>query len=141
MIALNWTKRASHTLPTFEANRVAKIQALSIPHEWRHDATEHNPTDRVSRGLSPNEIIDVSFLQNGPMLINKSEKEWPESKFENLNLPLKLSINVNVVYENKVVTRIFETAKTFTHLKRTVAYWQRFINLKMLKQKISCYLT
>ena len=75
MIALNWIKKASHTLPTFEANRVAKIQALSIPHEWRHVATEHNPAELVSRGLSPNEIIDNSFWLNGPMWVNKSEEE------------------------------------------------------------------
>ena len=40
--SLNWIKRASHTLPTFEANRVAKTQALSKPHEQRHVATAFN---------------------------------------------------------------------------------------------------
>ncbi|GFV12282.1 integrase catalytic domain-containing protein [Trichonephila clavipes] len=60
-IALSWIKTPPHLLKTFVANRVAKIQELTVNFSWHHISSENNPADLVSRGLS------VSDLTNSPL--------------------------------------------------------------------------
>lgn len=55
-VTLAWIKSPTSRLKTFVANRVAKIQQLSNPKDWRHVPSELNPADCASRGLSPMDL-------------------------------------------------------------------------------------
>ncbi|GFT28340.1 integrase catalytic domain-containing protein [Trichonephila clavipes] len=65
-IALSWIKTPPHLLKTFVANRVAKIQELTVNFSWHHISSENNPADLVSRGLSVSDLINSPLWWKGP---------------------------------------------------------------------------
>ncbi|XP_075157630.1 uncharacterized protein LOC142230897 [Haematobia irritans] len=48
-IVLHWINSASSSLKTFVANRISKIQDLTINSQWRHFDSKNNPADLISR--------------------------------------------------------------------------------------------
>ncbi|GFV90506.1 integrase catalytic domain-containing protein [Trichonephila clavipes] len=71
-IVISWIHRESRELKTFMANRVSKIRQLSSCDQWHHIASEHNPTDVLSRGLLPEELRDDSLWWHGPELLQST---------------------------------------------------------------------
>ncbi|GFV43157.1 uncharacterized protein TNCV_1574031 [Trichonephila clavipes] len=65
-IALSWIKTSLHLLKTFVANRVAKIQELTVNFSWHHISSENNPADLVSRGLNVSDLIKSPLWWKGP---------------------------------------------------------------------------
>ncbi|XP_071044160.1 uncharacterized protein [Parasteatoda tepidariorum] len=53
--------KESSQLKTFVVNRVATIQDLTSPQQWRHIPTNQNPADLVSRGLDPDKLSHNSL--------------------------------------------------------------------------------
>ena len=51
-IVLAWLKRPPCTWSTFVANRVARILRKAEAATWRHVASEDNPADLASRGVT-----------------------------------------------------------------------------------------
>lgn len=52
-LALAQIRGETHRWKTFVENRVAEIQTLVSPDNWRHVVSEDNPADSASRGLPP----------------------------------------------------------------------------------------
>ncbi|XP_035207469.1 uncharacterized protein LOC118182259 [Stegodyphus dumicola] len=52
MIVLSWINKEPTLLKTFVANRISKIQDLTEIAQWHHIASEENPSDLISRGMS-----------------------------------------------------------------------------------------
>jgi hypothetical protein len=56
-IVLSWIRSHSNKVKTFVSHRIAEIQDLSNPTDWRHVSTDENPADGMSRGLMPHQSI------------------------------------------------------------------------------------
>ncbi|GFV60712.1 uncharacterized protein TNCV_4180481 [Trichonephila clavipes] len=65
-IALSWIKTPPHLLKTFVANRVAKIQELTVNFSWHHIPSKNNPADLVSRCLNVSDLISSPLWRKGP---------------------------------------------------------------------------
>lgn len=81
-VALHWINKQPSQLQPFVANRVAEIQKLSTGITWRHVRGKDNPSDLISRGITPRELIGNSFWFQGPEFLLDSEDNWPESIVE-----------------------------------------------------------
>lgn len=62
---------------TFVANRVAAIQEVTSPSQWKHVGTKQNPADDASRGLSAEALLKNERWLMGPGFLWKSEEAWP----------------------------------------------------------------
>lgn len=56
-IVLSWISAEAANWKTFVANRVAEIRESSCVDEWQHVKSELNPADVISRGTSPEQLI------------------------------------------------------------------------------------
>ncbi|XP_033228945.1 uncharacterized protein LOC117180559 [Belonocnema kinseyi] len=77
-ISLHWIQTSPHILKTFVLNRVAQIQELTQPHEWKHVPTHDNPADFSSRGQLPKDFLINNIWQHGPHWLSQDDGFWPE---------------------------------------------------------------
>ena len=59
-------KKLPCTRKTFVANRVALILENLGNQNWAHVASQENPADLETRGLTPEELKDSKLWWNGP---------------------------------------------------------------------------
>ncbi len=88
MIALGWIKGESSRWKQFVANRVHEIQELTDPSCWRHCASEENPADVVSRGLTGPDLTSCKLWWYGPHWL-AAEVNSNESCSEIFHFPLE----------------------------------------------------
>ncbi|XP_055613769.1 uncharacterized protein LOC129760191 [Uranotaenia lowii] len=74
---LRWLQSIPSTWTTFVANRVSKIQTLTEGCQWNHVAGKENPADLISRGITPEEIVNNQFWWNGPSWLSDNPDSWP----------------------------------------------------------------
>ncbi|XP_064462067.1 uncharacterized protein LOC135372371 [Ornithodoros turicata] len=65
-ITLHWIYGAPTTWKPFVAHRVAEIQSITSPDQWRHCPGRDNPADLLTRGTSCLHIADSPCWWNGP---------------------------------------------------------------------------
>ena len=78
MNVLSWIKSESRQFKPFVANRVACIQEVTCPSQWRHVPGDLNPADDASRGLSAVQLTSVSRWFTGPEFLHHDPSGWPE---------------------------------------------------------------
>ncbi|XP_071647569.1 uncharacterized protein [Temnothorax longispinosus] len=81
-IALNWINSHSRRWSTIVANRVGEIQRLTERSNWRHVKSSDNPADFLSRGLLPNELVNLELWWHGPSYLTLPEHDWPSGEFK-----------------------------------------------------------
>ena len=74
-VVLAYVANDSRKFHVFVANRVQEIRNHTKPSQWRHVATDVNPADDGSRGLSVTELVNKSKWLSGPQFL--WEKEIP----------------------------------------------------------------
>ena len=84
-IALSWICSSPHRWSIFVGNRVAQCQENLPPHNFYHVSGVENPTDCVSRGLLPSQLVSHSLWWKGPQWLQLPAKEWPVQKFTTSN--------------------------------------------------------
>ena len=57
-------------------NRIGEIQSHTSPQQWRHFVTEENSADRLTRGLSVEELASKDTEWEGPLCLEKKKSEW-----------------------------------------------------------------
>ena len=82
MDVLYWIRGHSRKFKPFVANRVAEIQTLTTPDQWRHVSSRQNPADLLTRGLSVAKLIDEEKWWIGPSFLKQDPTEWPENRVE-----------------------------------------------------------
>ena len=88
MIALGWIKGEASRWKPFVANRVHEIQELTNPSCWKHCASEENPADVVSRGLTGPDLASCKLWWCGPHWL-ASGANSSESCLETSYFPLE----------------------------------------------------
>ncbi len=78
---LSWLEQVSKTLITFVCNRVAEIQRLTKPDQWRHIRSKLNSADHASRGLFLEDLIKTDNWWKANDFMLKPIEEWPQEKF------------------------------------------------------------
>ena len=78
-IVLCYINNASKRFQTYVANRVSVVHTGSMTDQWRHVASDLNPTDDVSRGLSADDIFGNQRWISGPSFLHDKETDWPAS--------------------------------------------------------------
>ncbi|XP_065094195.1 uncharacterized protein LOC135714754, partial [Ochlerotatus camptorhynchus] len=130
---LRWIESTPATWTTFVANRVAKIQTLTEGWQWRHVPGRDNPADLISRGVSPEDIVDNELWWEGPNWLKETREAWPGAVEENPEAGEEerrrtvVACTVSAVAEfNEMYLSKFGS---YSDLVRRTAYWLRLMKL------------
>lgn len=139
LIVLGWLNSQQKRLKTFVANRASQILSITKIKQWRHVRTSENPADVITRGLTPQKLIDSSIWWNGPPWLIQDTHEWKtaEVTMNEQDLPeqrpLKLALAVTMV----ATSWLLEQYSEWNKLIRITAYVFRFVqNLKSSRTDI-----
>lgn len=140
-IVLAWLRKNPSQWKTFVANRVAEVQQLSSFGSWNHVLTKDNPADLISRGCSPDTLIQSELWWSGPDLLLQDIPGYSEvssqstvEPFSSKDLEEKLPIISLVTVEDNTFN-ILQKFSSFRKLQRVTAYCLRFIDLVVTKSK------
>ncbi|XP_076660276.1 uncharacterized protein LOC143363596, partial [Halictus rubicundus] len=123
-ITLHWIRTAPHTLKTFVANRVSKIQEVTNEYNWRHIISSDNPADCLSRGQLPSEFLANRLWQKGPTWLSELPTNWPKTTIPNIDVPEQRSI---VSLATRISNSDFlNRFSSWIVLQRAIAYCVRF---------------
>lgn len=125
-IVLGWLKTSPNLLKTFVCNRVADIQNITLDAVWCHVPTKHNPADLLSRGTTPQVLMDSVLWWNGPSWLFETESSWPHLKSCPSDLP-ELKKETQFFATTVQPFCNFEDYSSLTKLERVTAYCLRFI--------------
>lgn len=132
-VVLYWIKSSPHRWHTFVANRVVTLNDNLSSDNFHHVAGSENPADCLSRGLTPNQLINHPLWLHGPTWAFNSA-EWPIYEvhdFSNLNVPEQKTLShagLTVANESVLYTLALRMS-SWTKLLRTLVYIFRFAKL------------
>ena len=138
MIVLSWITKESSQLKTFVANRVATIQDLTSPHQWRHVPTHQNPADLVSRGLDPDKLSQNTLWFEGPEFLKTGDypskviaSPIQQDDLKNFNSELKNLDSKNIdcfhLTVNPFVDDLLKFCSKYVKLIRVLSFVHRFV--------------
>lgn len=142
-IVLSWISDSPSRWKTFVANRVTEIQNTSDSNQWRHVDTSSNPADIISRGVTPDKLLESKLWWDGPNFLYKTDQDYPNLPNIHLDeittdarVPQSL---ISIIKSNLIeretsedYNRDFEILKkysSFSRLKRIVAYCLRWYKI------------
>nr|XP_044248843.1 uncharacterized protein LOC123002543 [Drosophila takahashii] len=128
-VVLSWINASSAAYHTFVSNRIAKIQAVSDPSQWRHVSSANNPADVLSRGIAASKLSEHTLWLYGPLFLHGSSDKWIkrpiiglsdlERRTKQVSLPACQGQTGEELYNCK-------HSNSFRRLQRIVAYMMRF---------------
>ncbi|XP_036341934.1 uncharacterized protein LOC118751263 [Rhagoletis pomonella] len=129
MVALAWLQSNPSRWAVFVANRVADVQEVLPASHWRHVASEHNPADCASRGITPSQLLLHPLWWNGPPWLREGNSRWLISAQKHTTeLELKSKNTVAYLTQTADEWDLFTKYHSFNQLKRITAYLLRFAN-------------
>lgn len=124
-VTLHWIHSSPHRWHTFVANRVSKIQDNLSPDHFFHVKGNENPSDCLSRGLTPTQLVNHHLWFHGPPWVSLPKNEWPIKSFvpcETQEVPELKSVSLST-------TKQSNEEPFFYKLARNYSSWQRFLNV------------
>ncbi|XP_037811070.1 uncharacterized protein LOC119603189 [Lucilia sericata] len=79
MVVLSWLREQPSNFNVFVSNRVSRIQTLTSQMSWHYVPTKLNPADILSRGASPEELLNSTLWSCGPNFLRHEPSMWPDS--------------------------------------------------------------
>lgn len=101
---LSWIRKAPSNWSVYVGNRVAQIQRVSNPLDWRYVPSALNPADCASRGMLAEDLVENRTWWFGPQFLYEPTSSWP------VNLP-----NLHTCEEQRKI-------KVSTHTSGTLSY-------------------
>ncbi|KAL0882153.1 hypothetical protein ABMA27_000707 [Loxostege sticticalis] len=131
-IALSWIHSSPHRWSVIVSNRVAQCQENLPPENYYHVAGCENPSDCLSRGMLPSQLMSHDLWWNGPSWIRNPPSEWPVKPFTPSNagqLPeLRAKVlTATVQCEPLILNELAQRISSWDELLRIVVYILRFI--------------
>lgn len=111
---------------TFVANRVAKIQELTVGGTWGHVPSEENPADLLSRGATIEDLKTNDLWWNGPSWIRERESQPRCMQEPETNLPEMKIVTLTTNYP--FAATLLRRYSSFNKLCRIIAYCYRFVS-------------
>ena len=143
-IALCYIKNDTRRFHVFVANRVAAIRSTTEPDQWHHIPGKENPADFISRGQTPEQLKNSTWLQ-GPQFLKNAKSDWnlqaptgdvpaddPEVKKE-AAVTLATDVGIQTQEVQHPIEAMIEYYSSWYRLKRAVAWLLKF--REMLKRK------
>ncbi|XP_017470374.1 PREDICTED: uncharacterized protein LOC108362054 [Rhagoletis zephyria] len=129
MVALAWLQSNPSRWAVFVANRVADVQEVLPASHWRHVASEHNPADCASRGITPSQLLAHPLWWHGPPWLREGNSHWLISAQKHTTeLELKSKKTVANLTQTADEWDLLTKYHSFDKLKRITAYLLRFAN-------------
>ncbi|XP_055527262.1 uncharacterized protein LOC129719871 [Wyeomyia smithii] len=110
---LQWLRGPPTRWKTFVANRVSKMQLSTDTESWCHVFGVENPTDDLSRGLNPIDLLNRTRWWTGPPFLLLPQERWPKS-------PLLEGESADVAAERRKVPLVAMTTTTTQLLQLAV---------------------
>lgn len=133
-IVLAWLNIAPVRLSVYVANRVEKINQLSMQFKWNYVKSSDNPADCLSRGMSP-KLLETQVGRlwfHGPEYLQSPDYSHHKSldKIEVNNIPELKPLTQTCSACNKVNTLniVLDKYSNIEKLTRIISYVKRFIN-------------
>ncbi|KAL0901167.1 hypothetical protein ABMA27_006479 [Loxostege sticticalis] len=131
-IALSWIHSSPLRWSVFVSNRVAQCQENLPPENYYHVAGCENPSDCLSRGMLPSQLLSHDLWWNGPSWMWSPPSEWPVKPFTPSNagqLPeLRAKVLTATVHcEPLILNELAQRVSSWDKLLRIVVYILRFI--------------
>ena len=145
---LQYIRNESRRFHTFVANRVAKIQSVSEPSQWRYVPTQSNPADDGSRGLHADELTEDCWWFTGPDFLKEREEKWPSSppilgedtmKEELQQDPEVKRGHAHLTNTIDPLQRLIHRYSTWDRLKRAIAWilrYKRYLRARKTKNTV-----
>jgi hypothetical protein len=115
------------------ANRVAQIQENLECENFYHISGVENPSDCLSRGILPSQLIDHDLWWKGPSWMCSQPESWPIKPFvpsKVTELPEVCSKSlVSVVQEPSSIYALFNRKSSWTRLLRVMIFVLRFMRI------------
>ena len=142
-IVLSWINAQSFNFKTFVANRIATIQSLTLPEQWRHVKSKDNPADILSRGLSATKLSACTLWFYGPLFLHGRQELWPPRFSSQLQISSDLETKrtalasaITATNNNEQNIYDFNHRNSFKMLQKIIGYILRFCqNSKIPKTK------
>ncbi|XP_055622043.1 uncharacterized protein LOC129773533 [Toxorhynchites rutilus septentrionalis] len=131
MIVKCWLSSVPSRWNIFVANRVSEIQHITRKGIWNHVAGAENPADALSRGMTPDQLLNHQTWWHGPQWLHLEKEEWPKSvkySIEELNqATVEQRATVSAPAQEIKTSFIFTLKSKLSDLVRIVALVRRFI--------------
>ncbi|XP_076858013.1 uncharacterized protein LOC143512031 [Brachyhypopomus gauderio] len=130
-VVLGYIKNEARRFHTFVANRVQRIHLGSNPRQWRYVASNENPADHASRGLTPKELMTSTWF-TGPKFLWKEEFQLPADVTPELELGdpevrRARSLRTQTLEQENIISRLSRFS-SWSRAVRAVARILRYIN-------------
>lgn len=133
-IVLAWLDSSSLKVPAYIGNRVKEIGKLTNKMLWKYTPGLLNPSDILSRGADPQEIIDCKLWLHGPdYLIEGNEYNFhlseispPPCSVQYHNSDEHIALSATVI--DNVIDPFFERYSSLFKMIRVTVHILRFIN-------------
>ena len=102
--ALQWIRAGHKQWTTYVDNRVRDINLLSSPADWKYVPTEFNPSDKGTRGIDADELVDNDLWFSGPKFLVSGHGDVPHDDIPDMTHPTEESM----VERKKMVTVVME---------------------------------
>ena len=122
---LHYITNDSKRWPIFVANRVQLIRNFSDPSSWNYVASEMNPADEASRGVTPSKMLSTSMWLQGPDFLKAEIGHQPDFCHLEQEDPESMAIEIN------------DSEQSTDSMKTIIDY---FSNWYSLKRAIAVYL-
>ncbi len=127
-IVLSWVNKSPTNLKVFVANRIASIQDVIPPRQWRHVHSKDNYADLASRGVSTSDLLNSTLWWEGPSWLKGPPSDWPLLLS---NPAIKDTTETRAITSTLQVSHpsndLWTHYSSFDHLIRILAWAQRFI--------------
>ena len=129
-IVLGYIANESRRFKIFVANRVQLIHDNTNKNCWRYVATDTNPSDAASRGITTEDKQAVKMWLNGPQYLWETNEDWTEDPAEfsvaHEDPEVRAIKCTNTTITNKQFEnpfeQIFERCSDWNSMKRIIGY-------------------
>lgn len=137
-VVLSWIKTDPRTFKTFVAHRLAEIEDLTKPQEWRWVPTAQNPADDATRDV-PRDFNELHRWFTGPAFLREEEVSWPTPRsFKKEDTGEEKSTEkIHHVINEEHTTPAPERFSTWKKLLRTTARVLQFIDSCRRKDRVN----
>ena len=122
---LQWLHNSDKKQPIFVANRVSEILDISSVDEWSHVPGEHNPADCATRGLTPSQLSESTWL-TGPAFFRDATQWPPPADLGPPDCPV-VSIVATTAQPEPTLVYDWVKASSFSKLTRIFAFVLRLL--------------
>lgn len=122
-IALSWIHSSPHRWSIFVSNRVANIHENLNAKHFFHIGGIENPSDCLSRGLLPSQLLTHNLWWHGPGWLAGNPNSWPLKSFTpsaNSDLP---------EFNSKTLTAIVKEESFFNAMVLRVSSWKKLLHI------------